>query len=128
MKPRSYATDLLKRLFHGGGDVWLSLHGRCPGSSGLQTFGECDWLGYERVRVPCTPDYWTVDGFLASNAQEVLFPQCVGRAGHASHFGIGRKRVGDGLVYYCGPLSGELVIPVHASPLVKPGQLVVEEA
>lgn len=101
-------NPLLEALFNrlsGSSSLYISLHTGVPR---WQTNNEADYIGYRRVEVPRTPEYWEVVGDSVSNRQPIVFPTCVDDRDTptASFFAIGTEPSGRrGEILHWGRLT-----------------------
>lgn len=97
------------------GSFYLALHTADP-SSGTQATSEATYTSYARVAVARTSGGWTVSTNTATNAAEILFPQCTGGTNTITHMSVGAASSGTGLILYVDELASSLAVSNNVTP------------
>jgi hypothetical protein len=130
-KGREHSADYLRALFHGDGfpqygtEFWVSLHTKAPSS---QNDGEVGYEGYARAPIGRSSSDWTVEGILATNISEVLFPAKTSESKiEVSHVGLGTESAGSGKLLRILTLRDAASLWIGRRAIVLPGQLKFSE-
>lgn len=97
-------------------NLYFALHTADPGEAGSQTTNEIAYTGYARVAVARSGSGFTVTANSVSPAADVVFPQCTGGSGTATHFSIGTASSGAGSILFSGALASSLAISNNITP------------
>lgn len=139
-KSNAFENDFLKLIFQAtamtgiaqnhaspNASLYVSLHTADVGEAGSQTTNEIAYTSYARVAVARTSSGWAITDNVASNVDPVVFPQCTGGSGTATHFAVGTDPSGAGKVLYYGQLTNSLAISAGIEPRFDAGMLTVTE-
>lgn len=133
-KANQTENDVISMVFHGddpawraGGNLYLSLHTADPGEGGVQTSSECAYTPYARVLVTKDAAGWNVAGPQATNATDIVWPECASGSETITHVGIGTAATGAGQLLYSGPLVAPRAVSAGIEPRIAASLLQITE-
>ncbi len=106
------------------GYVYLSLFVSDPTDEDTGT--EASYTGYERVAVARNSSNWDVTDGVATNKQEISFPESTGTTQTVSYLGIHTASTGGDLIY-SSALGTTTSIPTNFIPIFYIGSLSISE-
>lgn len=108
-------------------DLYISLHTASPGSGGSQTTNETTYGDYARVAVNRTALEWNVTSNVATNINDIEFPENILGAPVITHVAIGTSLSGAGTILFQGALASSETVNVGNTPRIAAGTLTLTE-
>jgi hypothetical protein len=109
----------------GAGSLYVSLHTADP-TAGDQTTSEAAYTGYARVAVARIGGAWVVTSSSVSPAVGVTFPAGTGGGETVTHFGVGARSSGAGLLLYSGMVTVNIPTGDGVTPVLTTASTVTE--
>lgn len=135
MKSAPWGTALLRRTLTGAElelpDVlWGALHTGDPGASGDQRVHEATYTGYKRIALPVNGRSWIITNndkaAIATLREKQDFGECTAGTGLLTHFSLGTKSEGKGLLLMHGALLEPIKVYAGRIPRLLPQTQIVE--
>lgn len=109
------------------GSFYIALHTADPGEAGTAATSEAAYGSYARVAVARSGAGWTVSGATATNAAQILFPECTSGSETITYVSITTASSGASKIIYSGALTASRGISSGITPLFAINALTVTE-
>jgi hypothetical protein len=110
----------------GDGNLYVSLHTANPGEAGAQTDSECAFGAYARQAVSRVGTAWLVASGVATNVNDIEFPECTSGSEIITHVGIGTVLSGGaGKLIFVHEAANPLPVATGGIPKLIAGALTI---